>query len=264
MDSWTSSRLCWRKLPTSNPTTTETQEPLLSPTTLASCPVSVKDFDRSFLVEAKKNCLTEPGQLNSEPGVLQGGVDTLQYTVDVLTRYLLLPVAYMVGELTLFPEAHYVWPKVFGAETGPLSLQIADLADESVSTREYAELKIFKTKFCACCLRLGHVAKDINNELTKNAYSYSMMSASAERFGNDVPHGMAHRMEQDSGLQFGSRYDYGCHPMGQDGMSQGYNEEMERPQKYVGHDVVPVGHNQSFAGRSGGGHSSGMARPERS
>lgn len=41
-----------------NPSATATQEPILSSTTLASCPVAVKDFHRKFLVEAKRNCPT--------------------------------------------------------------------------------------------------------------------------------------------------------------------------------------------------------------
>ena len=87
---------------------------------------------------------------------------------------------------------------------------------------------------------------------------------------------MAPRMEQDSRLQYGSRSDYECHPMDQDGRPRGHNSygEMhiyrpqhyvghDRPQQYVGHDMVPVGHNISFAGRSGEGHRSGMVGPER-
>lgn len=267
-----------------NSTTTTTQEPILSSTMLASCPVAIKDFHRKFLVEAKRNCYTEPDQLSSAQGVLQAKVDRLQYIVDVLTRYLVLPVAHMVGEPTLFPEAHYVWPKVFGAETGPLSFQTEDLADNSVSTREYGELDIFQTKFCARCLRPGHVANECfaakdanNNELKKKPYGgYGMMSASAERFGSEMPHSMAHRMEHDSRLIYGGRSDYGYHPMDQGGRPRGYNsyEEMQmdrpqqyvghdRPQQYVGHDMVPVGHNNSFAGRGGEGQRSGMAGPER-
>lgn len=72
-----------------------------------------------------------------------------------------------------------------GVETGPLSFQTEDLVDDSVSTREYGELQIFQTKFCARCLRPGHVATECfaakdanNNELKKKTYGgYGMMSA---------------------------------------------------------------------------------------
>lgn len=253
-------------------------EPILSTTTLATCPVSVKDFHRKFIVESKKNCPTDPEQLDSEQRELRAKVNRLQYTVDVLTRYLLLPVAHMVAEPTSFPEAHHVWPKIFSAETGPLSFQIEDLADKDTSTREYAELELFQTKFCARCLRPGsHVAsecfasKDINNnDLKKKNYSgYGMMSDAAERFGSEVPHSMAHRMDQENRvpMQYRSRYECGYQPMEPGMRADGYSgyEDMDRSRQYVGQDGASgmYNHMHSFAGRGGLGHRSGMAGPER-